>query len=104
WLLAANQASIRLAEKDRFCAALVEEKQRGFEQQKALLAEQLPDSFAALSGRALTEVSDQFLKLATQTLAGTQAEAKGELEKKEQAIASMLKPFAEGLDKLDKKV
>lgn len=97
-----------LRQKDRdnaqLAAALNFEKQQGV-QKAALLAEareQLQGHFASLSQQALQANTQQFLELAKQVLGTTQTEAKGELDKRQTAIAQMLLPFHETVQRLEK--
>jgi len=59
--------------------------------------EQLNESFRALSHEALEASSKQLVELAKSQLATTQAEAKGELEKRQQAVEQLVKPLHEQL-------
>jgi len=62
---------------------------------------QLGDAFKALSAEALKSNNQSFLELAGQTLGKFQEQAKGDLETRHQAIASLVKPLHEGVEKLD---
>lgn len=62
---------------------------------------QLKDTFQALCGQALERNNRTFLDLAKATLEKTQEGAKGELEKKQQAINELLTPVKQSLEKLD---
>jgi DNA recombination protein RmuC len=64
----------------------------------------LSDTFAALSAQALQHNNQSFLDLATLTLTKYQAEAKGDLEKRQAAIDQTLKPVRESLEKVDAKI
>jgi DNA recombination protein RmuC len=59
------------------------------------------DRFRALSAGALKSNNEQFLALAKQTLGTYQSEARGELEKREKAVAQLVAPIAEQLGKVD---
>ncbi len=59
------------------------------------------DRFRALSADALKSNNEQFLTLAKQTLGTYQSEARGELEKREKAVAQLVAPIAEQLGKVD---
>ena len=83
---------------------LLKEKDRHIDEQRRLLAEaekKLAETFDSLSVKALTTVSEQFLKTARATLEAAQAEAKGDLQLKQQAIDELLKPVAETLSRLE---
>lgn len=77
-----------------------EEKQAALEKDR----ENLSESFAALSSKALKHNSDEFLKLAEQNLKRFHVSATSELDKKEQSIADLVKPIREALDKTEKQV
>ena len=59
------------------------------------------DRFQALSAEALRSNNEQFLTLARETLGGYQTEARGELEKREKAVAQLVAPIAEQLTRVD---
>jgi DNA recombination protein RmuC len=59
------------------------------------------DRFRALSADALKSNNEQFLTLAKQTLGTYQSEARGELEKREKAVAQLVAPITEQLGKVD---
>jgi DNA recombination protein RmuC len=61
----------------------------------------LEDSFRSAASRVLNENSEAFLKLARQELGKQQQTAEHALEGKEKAIAELLKPVRETLDKLE---
>jgi DNA recombination protein RmuC len=65
-------------------------------------SKQLSDNFAALSGRALKESNEMFLKLAEQNLQKHHNIARSELEKKEKSIESLVKPIRDTLEKTEK--
>ena len=66
--------------------------------------EHLTQAFSALSAEALKSNNQAFIDLAQQTLAKHQETAKGELERRQQAIDELVKPMRESLDKFDVKV
>ena len=66
--------------------------------------EQLTQAFSALSSEALKSNNQAFIDLAQQTLAKHQETAKGELERRQQAIDELVKPMRETLDKVDAKI
>ena len=73
----------------------------------ALLQEaqaKLSDAFKALSSEALRNNNQSFLELAKSTLATFQETAKGDLEKRQQAIFEIVKPVRESLDKVDARI
>ncbi len=61
----------------------------------------LADTFKALSAEALQTNNQAFLDLAKTTLARTQETARGDLELRQQAIADLVRPVRESLDKVD---
>jgi DNA recombination protein RmuC len=66
--------------------------------------EQLKQVFRALSSEALEKNNRQFLELAKTSLEKFQEGAKGDLEKRQQAIGELLNPLKESLHKLDQGV
>jgi len=64
----------------------------------------LADSFDALSQRALRANNDQFLQLARESLGRMTEAAKGDLEKRQDAIAEMVRPVRDSLEKVDEKI
>ena len=71
---------------------------------KAEAGSDLETTFKALAGDALKGNNQAFLELATQNLSRFQAEAKGELDKKQQAFAELIKPISETLKKTDEQI
>jgi DNA recombination protein RmuC len=61
----------------------------------------LADTFKALSADALKSSSDQFLLLAKASLSAHTEEAKGDIEKRQTAIASLVQPVADTLGKFE---
>lgn len=84
-------------------AALVRE--RAAAREKAELLEQardeLSDRFKALSSDALERNNRSFMALAQSTFERLQVEAREDLDKRRTAVADMLKPIKESLDKVD---
>ncbi len=79
----------------------VTEGERRMEEQKELLVDaekSFREAFEALSSRALKHNNEQFLELAKETLAKTQEQAKGELEKRQLAVDNLVKPLKETMD------
>ncbi len=64
----------------------------------------LSDAFKALSADALRASSASFLELARASLEKYQEGARGDLEKRERAIAELLSPVKESLGKLDQEI
>jgi DNA recombination protein RmuC len=93
-------------EKTRLETTMVEES-KAFQEQKALLDDaqkKLGDAFNALSSDALRKNNQAFLDLARETLEGFNKEAKGELEKRQQAIDGLVNPLKESLEKVDEHI
>jgi DNA recombination protein RmuC len=65
---------------------------------------QLSDTFQALSADALARNNQVFLDLAKSTLAQTQESARGDLEKRQQAIVELVTPVRASLEKVDSKI
>ncbi|HZZ84733.1 MAG TPA: DNA recombination protein RmuC [Anaeromyxobacteraceae bacterium] len=87
-------------------AELARERQ-GAAEKLALLSEAretLSHQFQAVGAEALRQSADSFLTLARQAFAQEQERAAGELAKRETAVAELVKPVRESLDKLDGKV
>jgi len=62
------------------------------------------DTFKALSSDSLKLSQQQFLHLAKSAFQTEQKQARGELEKREQAVAHLVKPVAESLDKMQGRI
>ena len=87
--------------------ATLEAERRAATEKVALIEDsrrKLADSFAALSAEALARNNQAFLELAGATLAKTQETARGDLELRQQAIAEIVAPVRESLDKVDRKI
>ena len=91
-------------ENARLLAELAFEKQQTTEKATLLkdTREQLQGHFATLSQQALQANTQQFLDLAKQVLGGAQNESKADLDKRQVAIAQMLLPFHETMQRLHK--
>jgi DNA recombination protein RmuC len=87
--------------------ARLREQQRGADEQRALLADaerRLSDAFRALSAEALRASGDSFLQLARQALETYQEGARGDLERRQQAIGEMVAPVREALGRFEVQV
>lgn len=84
------------------------EKERKAWQEKFELLEKaktaMLDAFKALSADALRTNNDSFLQLAREQMAKYQESARGDLEKRQQAIDGLVKPIQERLGKFDEKL
>jgi DNA recombination protein RmuC len=86
---------------------LLEEERKAAEGKLALLEEartKLTEAFQALSAEALKSNNQSFLDLARTSLEKFQEGAKGDLEKRQQAIDQVIKPIRESLDKFDTRI
>lgn len=88
-----NAANVRNAEQLRAHSEQFRELKEGHE--KAL--RDLREAFAAMSADALKQLQPEFLQLANETLAKFNEGAKGELAKRQEAIATLVKPLEEQL-------
>ncbi len=114
WILlrpTARQAYERAkAEWEPERAVLNERLQNKEQQYKELQAalddarQKLADTFKALSAEALQSNNQAFLDLAKATLERTQETARGDLELRQQAIADLVRPVRESLEKVDSKI
>lgn len=66
--------------------------------------EKLSENFKALSADALKRNSSSFLELAQSTLEKYQEAAKGDLDKRQEAIEQLVKPVGDSLEKFDAKI
>ncbi len=71
-------------------------------QEKALT--DLRETFKALSADALKQSAPQFLQLASESLAKFHATAKGDLETRQQAIATLVQPLKEQLESYQRRL
>ncbi|HXW50720.1 MAG TPA: DNA recombination protein RmuC [Candidatus Acidoferrales bacterium] len=95
-----------VAARARLEAQLAAEKKSAGEQLGLLqeTKEKFTNAFSALSAEALRSNNQAFLDLAKATLEKHQIEAQGDLQKRQQAIESTLKPMSETLQRFDEKV
>jgi DNA recombination protein RmuC len=85
----------------------VEAATRNLDEQKALLdraRHELLDAFHALSGEALKQNNDAFLKLAAVSFEALHAKAEGDLAQRQQAIDSLVKPLHESLQRYEEQI
>jgi DNA recombination protein RmuC len=119
-----REARLQIAERERELASLREKEsalaQRctqlaaHLEREQALFAERqaaweaardnLGDAFKALSVDALAQNSQRFLELARAALEAQQAAAKGELDKRQQAIGELVAPMKASLEKFEAQI
>src|SRR5499427_815611 len=67
-------------------------------------AEDLQKAFKALAADALQSNNTSFLQTAQETLKRFQSEARGDLESRQKAVADMVAPVRESLDKVDAQI
>jgi len=83
------------------------EERKASEEKLRLLAEakeRLANEFKVISGEALRNNNQSFLDLAKAALEKFQESARGDLDKRQTAIAEMVKPVRESLDKVDGRI
>jgi len=66
--------------------------------------EQLNETFAALSSRALKSNTDEFLKLAQENFKQLHIKSQNDLQIKEKSIESLVKPVRDALEKTEKQI
>jgi len=66
--------------------------------------DELQNAFKALGGDVLKSNNQAFIELATQNLGKFQAEARGELDKKQQAFVELVKPIGDALKKTEEQI
>jgi DNA recombination protein RmuC len=106
-LKAARAQNAELGSQMAGLRTTLEEERKAMLEKLALLENAktaLADAFKALSSDALSRNNDAFLQLAKQALEKYQETAKGDLEKRSQAIGELVKPIRESLDKVDVKI
>ncbi len=103
WLIWHGRSAARAADLQ----ARLEMERKSADEKLVLLEDtqqKLSDAFKALSADALARNNQTFLQLAGATLAKTQETARGDLELRQQAIADLVTPVRESLDKVDHKI
>lgn len=95
-----------LESKAALQATLVSERRNAEEKLQLVTqaSEDMRAQFESLAARALKNNNANFLDLAKATLERQQAEAKGELEKREKAVETLVKPIADSLKQVDEQV
>jgi DNA recombination protein RmuC len=94
------KAETRLQENER----RLEDSYKNLEEQRALIEamkKELTDTFTALSSAALKSSSEDFLRLATESLGKVLAETKGKLGEHQQMIDATIKPLQETLKRYE---
>ena len=85
----------------------LQESQASLEEQRKLLEEakkNLADTFQALSAEALKSNNQAFIALARSTFETVQAQAKGDLENRQQAIDALVAPLKESLTRYEQQI
>ncbi len=85
----------------------IEDTTRQLTDQKVLLEQarqELMGSFQALSGEALKQNNEAFLKLAAVSFEALQVKAEGELAQRQQAIDGLVRPLHESLQRYDEQM
>ena len=102
-----QQESSALAAAKAAVEATLDSERRSTEEKLLLLTnatEQMKAQFQALASSALESSNASFLQLAKGTLETYQSEARGELEKREKAVETMVKPISDSLKQVDEHV
>ncbi len=99
-------AAERAAEIARLASDLAHFREGAAEKERLLAQaeERLKDAFKALSADALRQNAEQFLVAARETLGRQEAEARGDLEKREAAIRGLVEPLAKSLEKMHENI
>jgi DNA recombination protein RmuC len=88
-------------------ATTLEQERKQTEEKLAVIREarqELSNAFRTLAAEALTSNNQSFLALATTKLETFQESAKGDLDKRQQAIGALVTPVKESLEKVDVKI
>ena len=109
WLRAGVQAAELEREASTLRSQLLEIAQRSaaFEERARMMGDAkqaLENAFKSLSAEALKQNNAAFLDLARTSLGEFQQVAKGDLEKRQQAIDALVLPVRESLEKVDEKI
>ena len=101
-----KKISASQAEQMRLQTMLDMERQQYNEKNASLeqARQQLAETFNQLSTEALKHNSETFLKLAEENLKKFQTHAEGQLQQKEKAVETLLKPIKEALDKTEQQI
>jgi DNA recombination protein RmuC len=81
--------------------------QKSFEEQKALIEamkKEMTDTFNALSSAALKSSSEDFLRLASESLGRVVSDTKGKLGEHQAAMDGMIKPLSETLKRYEEQI
>lgn len=106
-LHARNEANAHLRETIAGMESTLAAERKAADEKLAVLdraTEELREAFRALSADALKSNNQAFLQLAKASLETYQAHAKGDLEQRQQAVANLVAPIQESLNKFDAQV
>jgi len=105
-LRAGRRQSLLQQEIMRLTTQLATQEARAGERSAALTLaeEQLAAAFSRLAGDSLARNSEAFLRLAQENLGRHQEKARAELGEREQALAALLAPIREALDKTTQQI
>ncbi|MCG8586890.1 MAG: DNA recombination protein RmuC [Pirellulales bacterium] len=103
---AAEKELVATQKEAELATSLAKEKEKAKELVETFddARKQLKETFDALASRALKSNNEDFLRLAKETFAKTSEKAQGDLEKRHQAIDTLVKPIKESLEKVDGKI
>ena len=85
----------------------LDEARKGFEEQKSLIEtmkQEMTDTFNALSSAALKSSSEDFLRLASESLGKVVTDTKGRLGEHQAAMDGMIKPLYESLKRYEEQI
>ena len=102
-----REAAGKLSSHNAELKANLENERKNGEEKLAVLDDarrKLSDAFKAMAGDVLKSSNQSFLELAKTTLEKHQETAKGDLDKRQQAIDELVKPVKESLGKVDAKI
>ena len=106
WQRARSQSALHSKEKElvEAQAQLRERKAADETREKSLKSanEQFQAQLKALANEALSQSQKNFLSLASETFGKARAESSADLEKRQQAIETLVKPISENLEKTQK--
>jgi len=97
----------RLRERAVELETTLEQERKQADEKLAVINEaqqKLSDAFKALASEALKSNNQSFLDLAKATLETFQESAKGDLDRRQQAIQQLVQPVKESLEKVDAKI
>ncbi len=106
-LSATTQQNAGLNKTNARLEAILVHERKASEEKLALVdraTEELREAFRALSADALKSNNQAFLELAKTSLEKFQTEARGDLELRQQAVATLVSPIEESLKKVDEQI